>query len=296
MKTTSCIFAAGLLAALPLVSAHATINRVVEKTFAVQPGGTLKVETSGGNVTVQPGSDDQVHVVAHQKIRAKTETEADELLTHLTLDLEQAGNDVTARAKYEKRMSGFHFKSWPPVSVSFVVTVPANFNAKLHTSGGDITIGDLAGKIEGRTSGGDVGVGRIEGDVRIGTSGGDIQLAAATGRADLETSGGDITLGSVAGSLDAHTSGGDIKASISGKLTSDCSLGTSGGDVTVNVDRGVGFDLDASTSGGDVDATGLTITIERGGIGKNRLAGPVNGGGPRLRLRTSGGDVTVRAR
>ena len=57
---------------------------------------------------------------------------------------------------------------------------------------------------------------------------------------------------------------------------------------------GAGFELDASTSGGDVRAEGLTITIAKGGVGKSRLAGSVNGGGPILKLRSSGGDISVR--
>ena len=64
----------------------------------------------------------------------------------------------------------------------------------------------------------------------------------------------------------------------------------------VKIGKGVAFDLDASTSGGDVEAEGLTITIEKGGSGKSRLAGKVNGGGPKLRLRSSGGDIIVEGR
>jgi len=45
-----------------------------------------------------------------------------------------------------------------------------------------------------------------------------------------------------------------------------------------------------------VNASGLTITIEKGGTGKSRLVGAVNGGGPLLKLRSSGGDVTVHSR
>jgi hypothetical protein len=45
-----------------------------------------------------------------------------------------------------------------------------------------------------------------------------------------------------------------------------------------------------------VKASGLTITIEKGGTGKSRLVGSVNGGGPRLKLRSSGGDVSVHTR
>jgi hypothetical protein len=97
-----------------------------------------------------------------------------------------------------------------------------------------------------------------------------------------------------AGGLLAKTSGGDIEATFTGELAEDCSLGSSGGDIVVRVPRTAGFQLDASTSGGDVKAAGLTLTIEQGGLGKSKLAGAVNAGGPKLKLRTSGGDIVIR--
>ena len=44
MKTRMFLLVAGLVALAPF-SAFAKIERVVEKTFTVQPGGTFKAET-----------------------------------------------------------------------------------------------------------------------------------------------------------------------------------------------------------------------------------------------------------
>ena len=311
MKTSTFLLAAGLVAFVP-VSAFAKIERVVEKTFTVQPGGTFKAETQGGDVRVEAGPGDTVKVVAKQKIRANTDADADELLKDLTLTIEQQGNDVVAIAKYPQKTFGWLRGFWPPVQVDFIVTVPSRFNTNLKTSGGDIIVGDLAGTMVAHTSGGDVKLGQIDGTVDAGTSGGDVRLASCSGvtklrtsggdvtaeriagPADLSTSGGDIVAKHVANTLQAHTSGGDIEAGIAGDLKGECSLGTSGGDVTVTIDKSASCQLDASTSGGGVQAAGLTITLEGGGIGKRRLEGKVNGGGPLLKLRTSGGDIDVR--
>ncbi len=292
MKIVTQLVAAGLLAVLPL-SAHAKIERQVQKTFTVQPGATLKVETQGGDIRVKAGTDGQVHVTALQKFRTNSEAEADEILKKLELTIEQQGSDVTASAKYAKKTAGFNFGSWPPVQVDFEITVPARFNTELKTSGGDVAVGNLTGTVAVRTSGGDITLGRIEGEVRANTSGGDVHLAQATGATELHTSGGNITVGAVVNTLNASTSGGDVSAKFIGALKGDCVLSTSGGDVEATVDAAAGFQLNASTSGGGVDAEGLTITIERGGFGKSRLAGKVNGGGPLLKLRTSGGDIDI---
>lgn len=307
------LLAAGLLAAL-VTTAQAKIERVVEKSFTVRPGGTLKVETQGGEVRVSASADNVVKVTARQKIRATTDAEADELLKKLELSIEQSGNNVTAISKYERRTGGFNFGSWPPVNVDFIVTVPANFATDLRTSGGSITVGDLAGKVDARTSGGNIKLGKIGGEVDARTSGGSVTLESARGPVKLSTSGGNITAGAVAGEADlstsggsikidaaegalrASTSGGSIRAGFVGPLKEDCSLSTSGGSVRVAVDKTAAFRLDASASGGSVDAEGLTITLEKSNRGRSQLTGAVNGGGPLLKLRTSGGNVAVQTR
>jgi hypothetical protein len=313
MKSLTRILTLGLVLATPL-ALSAKITRTVEKTFTVQPGGNLKATTQGGDITVKTSDNPEVRILVKQVIRASTEQEADEILSKLTLTMEQSGNDIIAESKYEKRGPGKWFGNWPPVSVSFEVTVPRNYNVNLNTSGGDIAVGSLSGNVRARTSGGDLEFARIDGDIDAGTSGGDIVLKEGTARAKLNTSGGDIAIdraggptevstsggdiriNSVAQLLSASTSGGDIHAAITESLKQDTVLSTSGGDVDVELVKGTGFQLDASTSGGDVNASGLTITIEKGGTGKSKLVGAVNGGGPLLKLRSSGGDVTVRSR
>lgn len=313
----------------------ASIVRNVEKTFAVQPGGTFKASTQGGDIVVKTDDIAEVRVVARQKIRAATEAEADRLLEKLALTMEQTGNDVTVEAKYEKPALGFRFGSWPPVQVDVLVTLPRRFsvdlqssksavegavdagllkariNLDLNTSGGDIKVDDLSGTVRAGTSGGDVVIARIDGEVDARTSGGDITLRQVSARAKVHTSGGDIRVENTSGPIDAetsggdivikeaarlaraHTSGGDVHAVLTAPLQADCELSTSGGDVSVRLTPDASFNLDASTSGGEVDASGLTITIEKGGLRKSALKGRVNGGGPTLKLRTSGGDIAI---
>jgi len=307
------LFAAGLLAAA-VSTAGAKIVRTVEKTFTVQPGGTFHADTQGGEIRVQSSTDSVVKITARERFNTSSEAEADEIVKKLELAMEQQGNEVTASAKYERQSLGVHWGSWPPVQVDFIVSVPARFSVELKTSGGDVIVGDLDGKVRARTSGGDVKLGKISGEidghtsggnmtlteglssVQLGTSGGDIAVGRAVGVTELRTSGGNIKIESVENTLEAHTSGGDVRAGFNGPLKGDCSLGTSGGKVKVTVEAGAAFRLDASTSGGEVDAAGLTITIEKGGHGKSRLAGTVNGGGPLLKLRSSGGDLSVGTR
>ena len=312
MKTLVSLLAVGVALTAP-VMLQAKITRTVEKSFTVQPGGQLKVETSGGDIKVLTGSGSDVRVTATERIDADSDAKADELLKDLDLRIEQQGDGVTASAKYD-RHGGWHFGSWPPVSVSFTVVVPTRYNVELKTAGGDISLASIDGRARLRTSGGNLQIERVDGEVDGSTSGGDISLREGTakvelttsggnihvdragGEAELSTSGGDVVIKSVQGRLNASTSGGNIKASIEGALKGDCKLTTSGGEVEVSVDKTAAFDLKAHTSGGEVDAEGITIAIDGGGVRRSSLSGKVNGGGPLLYLGSSGGDVRLRTR
>lgn len=310
MPTLNRVITSACIVAAFTVTASAKIEREVEKTFQVQPGVHINVTTAGGEVRVESSNDSVVRIVAKEHIRASDDAEADDLLKKLDLRIEQSGNEVTASASYASSL-GFHVGNWPPVHVDFIVTVPMSASADLKTSGGDIVVSDLEGAVHAHTSGGDVKLGSIGGNidastsggnvvvaegrssVRLSTSGGNVSAKHLVGPADLRTSGGDIKVDSAENTLKAETSGGDVKASFEGGLKGDSVLSTSGGQVKASVSKDAAFHLDASTSGGEVNAAGLTITIDRGGMGRSTLAGLVNGGGPVLKLHSSGGDIEI---
>ena len=311
-KLHRILAAAAALAALTTV-ASAKVEREVVRTFRVAPGVHIRVSTAGGDIRVSTSKDPVVKIVAKEHIRAGSEAEADELLKKLELRIEDNGNEVLASASYESSI-GFHFGSWPPVQVDFEITVPADASANLKTSGGNVIVADLGGSLKAHTSGGDVKMGSIggevdastsggnvilgegRGEVRLSTSGGNVSVERIVGPAVLKTSGGDINIDSVGATLDAETSGGDVRAGFAGPLKGDCNLSTSGGEVKATVAKDASFHLDASTSGGEVEASGLTITIDGGGLGRSSLSGNVNGGGPLLRMRSSGGNIKLLTR
>jgi DUF4097 and DUF4098 domain-containing protein YvlB len=190
--------------------------------------------------------------------------------------------------------------------IEYRVTVPQRFDAELETSGGSIEVGDLSGQVRVRTSGGSLDIGRVEGSVDGHTSGGSITVRGARGRSLLRTSGGSIRLDEVNGDVDAETSGGSITVTrASGNVRVHTSGGsidvgepaggidasTSGGSINVRVPGDRGFTIDAATSGGGVSTN---FDVRRDPDERSRLRASVNGGGPTLRLRTSGGGISIR--
>jgi DUF4097 and DUF4098 domain-containing protein YvlB len=300
---------AALAAVLGLASisaAHAAIDSPIHRNFNVHAGGTITIDADLGDIKVTSGASN-VSVDVIRRAKTSSSERANELFKDLDVQFSQAQNDVHIHARYNHPTSWFHWNN--DLEVRFVVNVPAQYNVDLRTSGGDIAVSDLAGAAKVRTSGGDVTLGRIDGIVDAYTSGGDVSMTGSRAAATLSTSGGDIKVGDAAGSLtaktsggsieigeasgaiDASTSGGSIKARVSGQPHADSKLSTSGGGITIHVASNVRLDIDAHTSGGDV-ASDVPITIQ-GKQDDSSLNGKLNGGGPKLVLRSSGGDIRL---
>ncbi len=301
----------GVLFALPFI-ASAGIERQVEKTFTVQVGGQLNLHTQGGHLKVNSADTNEVRIVAKLRFKTDDDAEADEIQKKLSLSFDQQGNDVSATAAYPREGVSSRFKNWPPVNVDLEVSVPREFHANLRTSGGHIDVGDLKGNVQARTSGGHIRVGSIEGSVDVHTSGGNISLENAerpvklntsggnirvgnvNAEAELSTSGGNISIRSATHKLHAKTSGGSIEAAITGKLAGDCELSTSGGNVRLSVDPAAAFELEARTGHGWIEAAQLKLTsMTETRTSRGRLSGAVNGGGPTVKLRSSGGNIRI---
>jgi DUF4097 and DUF4098 domain-containing protein YvlB len=163
--------------------------------------------------------------------------------------------------------------------------------ALLSTSGGSIAVRAVGGNLDADTSGGSIRASDIRGAVRVNTSGGSIVVENATGDVRASTSGGGVRVTGAGGRVDAHTSGGSVDVLFIRGNARGGDLATSGGGITAGVDPGVGLTIEAASSGGGVNAD-LPVTI-RGAVSRSELKGDLNGGGPLLRMYSSGGGVRI---
>lgn len=228
-----------------------------QETFKVKSGGTLYLDSDSGSVDVQSHDKDTVEVLVKIK-----DNDADSF----KVTYEQDGNDI--KIEGEKGRSFFSNSG----NVKLIIKIPNKYNVDLETGGGSIKLSDLNGKVNAHTFGGSISLGRIQGDVTV------------------KTSGGTIRVEEVAGNINAHTSGGSIRAMISKQPTDDCRLTTSGGSVTAYLLPSIKVDLRASTSGGRVRSE---FGVD-GSVSKRSIKGQINGGGPDLVLKTSGGSVSIK--
>jgi DUF4097 and DUF4098 domain-containing protein YvlB len=272
-----------------------------EKKFQVSPGGLLTLGTDVGSVKIVGTSSNEVSIVADMRGR-------DRDLDSFEITAEQSGKNVDVKGKMSK--GGSWFWNSVDIDVDFTISVPHEYSVKMHTAGGDISVSDLKGKVDGKTSGGNVSIGGTEGDVDLETSGGNVEAEKCAGAIRMRTSGGEIGVRTIAGDVDLETSGGDVKVSeVEGKVRAETSGGsmyvkvkgpnkgvfaeTSGGDIEIVVSRNVSADIDAATSGGSVHFD-FPVTIS-GQIDESRVRGKLNGGGSTIHAHTSGGDVRFRS-
>jgi len=251
----------------------------IEKNLKLDPGGTLSMDTGGGDIIVRGDSASGAHVVVTSNVADLAEV--------YDLQFEEAAHAVRITAH---RRSAF---DWPHhFSLKFEISVPRQTSLELKTGGGDVRTQDLDGAVQLRTSGGDVNVSEVKGDVNAETSGGDMEVRQLTGNLVLRTSGGDIKARGISGRVDVHSAGGDVEVSLVPGNAHGGEIGTSGGEVTVALDPQVNLDLEASAGGGDVES-GLAITINS--QSHSNLRATMGKGGELLRLSTTGGDIRLRA-
>lgn len=317
-RTPSLIHAS--LAALAVATASLA-SAGIERGFAVSPGGSLVIDAEVSDVRVSGDADE-----ARIRIVRRGNSDAD-IRDDFDVAFHQSGDRIQVTIRVRDR--SFWRDIWRERRHLRVdVDVPREFDADVKTSGGDLRVSRLSGDIKVRTSGGDIRFRDVDGPIRGKTSGGDIRVDGTSGTADVETSGGDIELGSIGGKVTAHTSGGDItvrrahaavqvtttggdivireaakgvQAKTSGgsvraqlsTLTRDSSLTTSGGSITLRVPDDAAFSIDAKTSGGNVAIDEAFALTGRGTHSRSKVTGTINGGGPDLHLRTSGGTIRI---
>jgi len=298
-----------ILVFLATGSASVSIDDSIQKTFSVDSGGTLEIDTERGSIEVRGISGNTVEIEVIRKVKTSDTTKAEKVLDNFKIEFKQSGKDVFVIGERAKKESIWD-KIWNRLNIKFIVSVPEIYNVKLKTSGGSISVEDIEGEVNiktsggsltlndirgpvwGKTSGGNIKIGEVDGQVDVNTSGGSIKIERARGRVDAHTSGGSITVKEVIGTINADTSGGSIKAHILQQPESDCRLTTSGGSVTVYLAGDIAVNVDAGTSGGSVH-TEFPVTI-KGKINKRKLKAKINGGGPLLYLHTSGGSVYIK--
>jgi hypothetical protein len=299
-------------------SSPATAEYRAERQMTLGPGGTFILDSDAGAVIVTGDSPSGALV--------SITSQRDDFASRYDVRFQERSDGITVSVKRRGAWLSDMFRIWSGDNTRILIRVPRSTpttisttggsirasalgNATLRTSGGNIDAAEFAGEallstsggsirvrtvggnLDADTSGGGIRASDIRGAVHVDTSGGSIVMENVTGDVRASSSGGGVRVAGAGGRVDAHTSGGSVDVLFTRGNARGGDLATSGGGITAAVDPGVGLTIDAVSSGGGVN-TDVAVAI-RGAVSGRELKGDLNGGGPLLRMRTSGGGVRI---
>ena len=173
----------------------------------------------------------------------------------------------------------------------------AGSGADLKTYGGDIRIGPVGGEFRALTMAGDVKAGAVNGSASAETSGGDIRIDSVKGSLEARTGGGDVVVPSLSGGADVETGGGDVRLGLTVRQAS-VNVRNAGGDVTLTLPADFKGEFDLAVSDASPDETAIRSDFSELSVvkrsGSQQATGAVNGGGPKVVVRTSSGTIRIR--
>jgi len=249
-KVTMLFF---LMLAVAVIAAAATEKRV-HKTAALDPNGSLSIDTHNGTVVVTTWNQPAVDVVA--RIEPGEDATAEDV-DKTEINVSGSGSSVRVESDYTR--VGSHF-AWFGITrdlplVHYTISMPATAH---------LTIDDHNSKV--RVTG-------LRNDLRVNSHNGSVEVADLDGAASIETHNGDIRVG-------YRT------------FAKSSSFETHNGSIELRLPAGARFHVNANGHHMGVDSdfpTTITKSPREG-----RYVGDVNGGGPELRVSTHNGSLRLK--
>lgn len=183
-----------------------------------------------------------------------------------------------------------------------VGNITSDLTAKTH--GGNISIGDVGGNAEVFTYGGHISMEKVSGSAKMETYGGHLSLEGASGKVVAKTMGGHINLKNISGSIDASTEGGHVYAELDPKGNTNSSLSTSGGNMELKIPSSAKATIEVFIETDEFEKDEVEEILQSdfpssklnadGDEGKINATYVINGGGAKISMKCSGGEVKIK--
>jgi beta-lactamase regulating signal transducer with metallopeptidase domain/DUF4097 and DUF4098 domain-containing protein YvlB len=272
-----------------IAGARATLaDTSFQLSAPVKSGGTLNIDLkTGGDLVITSWDKPQVVVRAALGGRDWRQTE---------VRLRPYDGDATLESYFassSENQSSRHV---------FEIQVPKNFNLRVKSSGGRVSITGVDGRFTGNTGGGEINIQKSNGDVDLRTGGGDIRVTDSNVNGSVSTGGGMVRIERVNGNLEGTSGSGPVvyAQSTRNRSGSGYGFGTSDGkdgDVSVSTSVSGGHSTTTYVRGGS-KLTGFSdnaIMMSYAGGDISLPSAPdgarVKTGGGRIRIGPSGGVV-----
>jgi DUF4097 and DUF4098 domain-containing protein YvlB len=276
------------------------------KSYSVSGRTEVYLRADDGSVRVRPSDS--------AKVEFRVIYEGYTLNDNLTLEARQDGNRVELIERIQRFDSWKHDwkeREFGRRRINIEVRAPKDSDLRIETGDGSVHVSSMNGLVDVRTGDGFVDVSDLSGRVDVRSGDGAIQADRVKGDLRLRTTDGAINGTDLDGRLQAWTGDGQVQltgrfdelniASGDGRVVARATKGsvvsfpwnirTGDGSVEVAIPDGLKADLDVATRDGRINLD-APVSV-RGEIGRKRVRGELNGGGPTLRIRTSDGSVRV---
>ena len=304
MNSKSILTVFAITALLAAASASAR-EYPIEKSFAVTPGGVLKVDSNVASAEIETGDTKNVQVRLERNRNDRYQRETDEILEQLQLEMEEANNTVRLVARVpDDRRRDMH-----SIPLAFRIVIPRKFNvdvrtlgsssvgdldgvAKVAVAGGGLKIGNVTGSVVAKSAGGGITMGDVGADLEARSAGGSLKVGKVSGRVTANAAGGSVSIDEAEELVEASAAGGSVKAVVLKPLRADTEVTATGGSIDLRLADATAARVDASCIGGRIRSD-FAIGME-GDSDSTRLKGEIGSGGPALALRATGGSISLR--
>lgn len=276
--------------ALLALSTAAFADGHFDRTLNVSSTPDLYVNNGSGNITVHPGSGNQIHIVAHIKsswnmfgMSGDNSSQIHQIEENPPIA--QDGNTVHIG------FTSGHHDEYNHISIDYDITTPTGVALNLHSGSGDVSTEDVGRFLTASSGSGNIRAHGVSGPADLQSGSGDITVDERTGGdVKARTGSGNVHIHGFNGTLNAHSGSGDIDAD--GHLTGSAMLESGSGNVRLHLGADAHFDLEASTGSGDIRVR-YPNAPQQDDHSRHHLTAPINGGGPPLQIRTGSGDVEI---
>jgi hypothetical protein len=294
-----------------------TFDDTIEQSFPA--GGSLRIVCDRGAINVSPAEGNTIRVVAHKKLYANNQDDANKYNEGSKPQITVNGTNVVLNANTNG--AGDH-----GVQADLDIFVPRDASVEIASKRGDVTINGRKADVKLAVQRGDISLNELAGNTKINLEKGSIRASDVAGDVDIDGRVDDVTLENVKGSVKLNGDFfNDIRLSKIAKTVefksarSDIALASVPGDLEISGDalratdvsgpmklvtrskeihlEGVTGDVQVDNANGDIDVHPadklpmgkMSLTGKRGDIS---LTIPANAGF-QVDATTRKGDITT---
>lgn len=250
-------------------------TREFRKTVEFTAGGDLRVHSDRGGVRLTGWDRNQVEVYA-TILRPRWDQDFDPRSIELT-QIEVIGDarSLTIRANYDAvpTKGDRHWGNRTLPEVRFDIRAPRNLNLNLEADRTEVELRGVEGRLELNTDRSNVKADDLVGEIRLKMDRGSAVMSGLQAKLDLRTDRGNATLRAA-------------------RITGDSYVESDRGEVELRVPRSQGFYLNANRDRRAGFETDFAITTRN--FADDRIEGEINGGGPKLTIRSDRGKMRLK--